>query len=234
MKNFNLNLNLDLDLTGEGGEDTSRFFLAKQPSRVNPKHVVYRKAKELATSLDISKGGYAYVMLSGLFEFSEFIEAFLCDRGHYCEEMTIATLSLSKDSALMLANCFHRGHLKKMNLLVSDYFFAHERKKEGILPVLFGEMKDFDFTLGVTRSHMKAVCMELHSTGENAKVVMHGSANLRSSASFEQLAIEENPELYDFNYGIIKGLIDDYQAHDKTTSTTKLYHKIKNIQNNLG
>lgn len=35
-------------------------------------------------------------------------------------------------------------------------------------------------------------------THDGEKVVIHGSANLRSSGNVEQFTIEENPTLYDF------------------------------------
>lgn len=234
MDNFDLDLNIDLDLTGNDDKNSDLVFTQNKPSRLNPKLACYKKAKDLAESIEITKGGYAYCLISGLFEFSEFVEAFLCERGHFCDEMTISTLSLSKDSAFMLANCFHRGHLKKMNLLISDFFFAHERKKGGILDLLYHEMQGFNFRLGVTRSHMKIICMDLVSTGKNAKVVIHGSANLRSSGSFEQMAIEENPSLYQFNYEVINDLISDYEVKGRTTNTTKIFKGIQStIKNKL-
>jgi len=39
-------------------------------------------------------------------------------------------------------------------------------------------------------------------------IIMHGSANLRSSGNTEQLEIENNKELYDFNYEYHKKIIN--------------------------
>ena len=40
-------------------------------------------------------------------------------------------------------------------------------------------------------------------------MVIHGSANLRSSGNIEQFTIEENPELYDFYEDLFENIIND-------------------------
>lgn len=55
--------------------------------------------------------------------------------------------------------------------------------------------------------HTKTVHFE---TLGGRKIVMHGSANLRSSGNIEQFTMEENPELYDFYDERFRGIIDKY------------------------
>jgi len=59
------------------------------------------------------------------------------------------------------------------------------------------------------------------------KYVIHGSANLRSSDNIEQFMIEENSELYDFNYIFHKKIIDNFATVKKSLRGGKLFNLIQ-------
>lgn len=66
---------------------------------------------------------------------------------------------------------------------------------------------DNRFQLAVADIHTKTVHF---NTSGGRKIVMHGSANLRSSGNIEQFTIEENPELYDFYEEKFSKILEKY------------------------
>jgi len=68
------------------------------------------------------------------------------------------------------------------------------------------------FQFVIARTHMKVCIFE---TSKGNKFVIHGSANLRSSANYENLMIENNPDLYDFIAAFHAELKKKYKVIDK-------------------
>lgn len=126
--------------------------------------------------------------------------------------MTISTLSLNENNVDSLANLCNGGFVDELNLIVSDYFFAHER--QNLIPYLYQELdKENRFQLAVAGSHCKLCLIETHC---GLHIVMHGSANLRSSSNIEQLVVEENAELYAFNDEYQDAIIRHYKTINKS------------------
>ena len=61
------------------------------------------------------------------------------------------------------------------------------------------------------------------------KVIIHGSANLRSSANIEQFTIEENPELYMFYCEIDNNILSTYSTINKEIRGEQLFSAIRNV-----
>lgn len=153
----------------------------------------------------------------------------------HTSEMTISTLSLSQDNVDSLEGLMTHGYIDKLNLIISVYFWAHERY--ALLPYMYkhldiGQSEDGTggrFQLAVAGMHTKTC----HFKTDGGKyIVMHGSANLRSSGSIEQFTLEENEQLFNFydeqfskileKYGTIKKPIRNSRAWD---IFTKKYFK---------
>lgn len=113
-------------------------------------------------------------------------------------DLHIATLSLSQENIDSLANLLHGDFVRRIHLYVSDYWFSHERHKNGLVPYAYRELDlgGDAFQLTVTGSHAKIALIE---TDLGARYCLHGSANLRSSASIEQITLEHHPELHAFH-----------------------------------
>ena len=110
----------------------------------------------------------------------------------------------------------------ELNLIVSDYFFSHERN--GIVKYIYDELDiDNKFQLCVCRSHTKITAFE---TFCGNKIVIHGSANLRSSDNIEQFNIEENKELYCYLYQINTDLIECYKTINKSIGVKKTWQVV--------
>jgi hypothetical protein len=85
------------------------------------------------------------------------------------------------------------GRVDRLTLMVSNYFYSHERHR--LIAYLLEKLDMGDrFDLQVLRNHTKICLMEI----ANLRLVMSGSGNLRSSESVEQFVLQESPELYTF------------------------------------
>ena len=65
-------------------------------------------------------------------------------------------------------------------------------------------------------------------THKGGFVVIHGSANLRSSNCVEQFVVEENEELYKFNEDFHSKIIDKYKTIDKSVRNATMKKLINN------
>ena len=169
-------------------------YMRPRPARMPTACVRYDNAEALAREIDFKPGMRYDMFVSGSFIFGDFIEAFLRHNNCKATQMTIGTLSMSRENVDSLNLLMDKGFIDNLRLMVSDYFYGHERRDT--VPYIYKRLDiDNRFQLGVARVHTKTC--HFQSLG-GKKIVMHASANLRSSGNVEQLTIEENPTLYDF------------------------------------
>ena len=75
--------------------------------------------------------------------------------------------------------------------------------------------------------------MCIFETYNGGYVIIHGSANLRSSSNIEQFMIEENEELYKFNFEFQKRIVEEYKTIKKSIRSKKLWQVVQTeIQEN--
>lgn len=169
-------------------------YMRPRPARMPTACVRYDNAEALAREIDFKPCMRYDMFVSGSFIFGDFIEAFLRHNNCKATQMTIGTLSMSRENVDSLYLLMDKGFIDNLRLMVSDYFYGHERRDT--VPYIYKRLDiDNRFQLGVARVHTKTC--HFQSLG-GKKIVMHASANLRSSGNVEQLTIEENPTLYDF------------------------------------
>lgn len=170
--------------------------------------VRYEKAETLARDLgDLQRGERVDLLLSGKFIMGDFIEAYMVTNNLYAKRMLLSTLSFNENNVDSLKNLLDGDYVGQLDIVCSHYFFAHNRST--LVRYAYDQLDDDEqerFQLAVASTHTKCYLIELE---DGRKLVMHGSCNLRSSGSIEQMCIEENPELYDFyaelNDDIIRG-----------------------------
>jgi hypothetical protein len=187
---------LDFDIADFSlvADDEKNRYLKPSVHVVDEKRIFYDNARKLAKQTAIGKGERIHAIVSGNFIFGDFIEAYIVHHNAKVPKMTISTLSLSQDNVDSLHNLLVGGFVDKLNIIVSAYFFSHE--KQGLIPYIYKTLDtDNRLQLAVAGVHTKVV--NFTTTG-GKYIVMHGSANLRSSGNVEQFTIEENRELYDF------------------------------------
>ena len=160
-----------------------------------------------------------FVVVSGDFIFGDFIEAIITKNDFLVKKMTISTLSLNENNVDSLSILLNNGFCDELDLVVSDYFFSHERKN--LVPYIYKELdKSNKFHLSVARIHTKICIFETYC---GKKIIFDGSVNLRSSGNIEQLRVEESEFLYDFNYDYLNKIVELYKTIDKTVSPKKLW-----------
>lgn len=208
----------ELDILNEAPEDITRYTLPKV-YKIPADFVMYDNAEKLARELRLDRYQRSDVIISGAFIFGDFIEAYMTTHRAATERMTISTLSLSQNNVDSLANLMEAGYIGRLDMIVSVYFWSHERY--GLIPYIYRKLdKDDRFQLAVAGVHTKTVHFE---TRGGRKIVIHGSANLRSSGSIEQFTIEENPELFDFYTEQYDKIIDRYKTINKAVRNADLW-----------
>lgn len=210
MKNdtfINLQLDdLDFDFNLEPDKDSNKF-IKLENHNVKNKDVFYENAQKLVHDINIQRGECVYVNLAGNFIFGDFIGAFITCNSLDVAELTVISLSGAIDNFEMLDELMNNGYVEKINLVLSKYYLRTEQKKHSKTIQFLSDLIDKHkglFNVYYADNHSKSVLIR---TKKGGYVSMHGSANLRSSTNIEQMIIQENKELYDFNYSFFKNLI---------------------------
>lgn len=176
--------------------------------------VSYDNARDFVRELDLSPTARTFAWLDGSFIFGEIMEA-LCEIGHPVRRAWMTSLGISEENIDSFYNCFALYGLEKLSLLLSGYFYSHEKWK--LIPYMY-EKLDVEietapdvwepaFQVGFFNMHAKMMCLELL---DGTKLTIHGSSNLRSSNSIEQIMAETDPEFFDFNVGVIREYMRTY------------------------
>ena len=207
--------------------DTDFDFDEKIDSRVHkPKitkprresQVKFKKAVKLADEINLSETPRVDCLVSGSFVFGDFIEAFIVKNNIKCTKMVISTLSLNENNIDSLRTLLEKKYIDDLTLIVSDHFFSHER--HDLIQYIYQELDiDNKFQLAITRTHTKIVFFE---TLGGKKIVIHGSANLRSSDNIEQFTIEINETLFDFYDEFNSQIVDTYKTINKSVRNKEI------------
>lgn len=122
------------------------------------------------------------------------------------DELTIITLSIGLENIEALSELINKEWVKKINFMVSEYFIRTEKIKhtKSIASLEKSTQENENFKVYFTETHQKIVLIK---TMNGDKFVFHGSANMKGSQNYEQLMIENNNMLYDFNYQYFTNLI---------------------------
>ncbi|MCX6218366.1 hypothetical protein [Spirosoma sp.] len=210
----------DLDLGT--GFDSQAWFIRPPKTREIAEYLLkYDDAEKLAEAVQLETDSRFFAVVNGSFYFGDFIEALIIRNGYSVNKMTISTLSMNENNvdslvSLMLAK------VKTLNLIVSDYFFSHERN--GLTPYIYEQLGQFPgFQLAVAGTHCKLCAFE---TECGKHVVIHGSANLRSSGNIEQIMIEENQQLYQVTDEFQSRIVNKYKTINRALRHSKLWQVV--------
>lgn len=209
----------DIDI---GEKIDSRYITPKIPQEKDESMLSYKKAEELASDLTISPGFRHYIIVNGEFCMGDFIEAMFVKNNWHSKKLQIATLSLNENNVDSLENLLDGGFIDSLDIVVSAFFFAHERNR--VMKYLYHSLdKENRLQVGVTRSHCK-ICQ--FRTDEGLSIIIHGSANLRSSWNLEQIVVEDNEMIYNFNNEFLDEIIKRYATIKKEVPVGDVWQKI--------
>ncbi|MGV4404946.1 hypothetical protein ACQ1PF_07940 [Ornithobacterium rhinotracheale] len=195
-----------------------RIIKAKKYKELKSHQVKFRHAKDLAKKVDLTESPRYDCIVSGNFIFGDFIEAFLVGKNIKITEMTIATLSMSRENIDSLVTLMQKGYVDNLNIIISDFFYSHERNN--LIQYMY-EALDVDdrFQLSVTSTHAKVYLLK---TLGGKKIVIHGSTNMRTCGNIEHFTIEINESLYDFYRDFYKEIESRYKTINKTIGDREL------------
>lgn len=175
--------------------------------------VKYEKAAALARDLGMLRQGERVdCICSGKFIMGDFIEAYMVEHNLHTERLLISTLSYNENNVDSLFNLLDGGYVDRIDLVVSAYFFAHERNQ--LIRYAYKTLDDERgrFQLAVCNVHTKTYQFR---TDEGLSIIMQGSGNMRACANFENMIIEENAQVFDFYQDFFDGIIREYSTIQK-------------------
>ena len=174
--------------TGQGFALSRSRYLPQQ--RIG-KHLVHPdNAAELLANLPVP-GHVLHSIIRGDFILNDLICQIVRQSGP-CPRLTIGTLSMNPENARELRKLIDEELVGGITMVISDYFFRTSREA---VEECFAILPEPATTWIKVRSHVK---LALIPTAENA-YVLHGSANLRSSANLENLTVENDRKLLEWH-----------------------------------
>lgn len=187
--------------------------------------VAFENAEAFARQIDLTPGARTFAWVSGSFIFGDIIEALITARKVGIKRLYICSLSISQENIDSLKNVMllMGDELERLVLVFSGYQYSHE--KYNLVPYMYQELDDprnrVDIAFG--RWHAKLITIE---TVHGHTITVHGSANLRSSNSIEQIMVEvDNRELHKFNADIMEDVVSRFG----TINAGADYRKLKAI-----
>jgi hypothetical protein len=204
-------------------EKKCRYFTPKI-TEVQERFVRYENAQKFAHELKVKKNERVVAIVNGSFIFGDFIEAYLTTHQIRAKKMTLSTLSYNENNVDSMKTLMVKRYVDNLNIIVSDYFFGHERA--GMIPYTYRELdsENNTFQLAVDRTHCK---MYIWETYFNEYYVIQGSVNLRSSGNSENFTIEENEKLYRWCDEYLTGILDRQKSIDKSLKFKKSWHQVQ-------
>lgn len=227
MSEFDIDVDFDLggfdfDFDDEIEKPSNRFILPKVHSKVRSAAVKYEYAEDMVIDCGqaILDGEKVHAVVSGNFIFGDFFEALAVKFNIKFDDITLSTLSLSKDNVDSFNNLLAGDFLGSLNVIVSDYFWSHNRQNA---PYIYNKLDINNmFQLAVAGTHTKITLIKIG----DQKIVIKGSANLRSSRCVEEFTVETCEELYDFHKEWHDEILKEYGTIQKSIRASMLFDKI--------
>lgn len=219
---LDLDLDLSFDLDDKPKQSNNRYCLPKIHSKVKAQRVKYEHAEQLVkeTSDAILNGETVHALLSGNFIFGDFFEAFAVVNDIYIDSIQLSTLSIGQENVDSFKNMFDGDYLGGLDIIVSDYFWSHNRHNA---PYIYKQLDHNDqFQLAVAGTHTKIALVKIG----DKKIVTSGSANLRSSRCVEEVTIQTCSELYDFHHAWQAEILEQYATIKKAMRGGVLFDAI--------
>lgn len=215
---------IDMFEDDENKPSASKFARVKRYKR--PSCVKYKYAQELVKDIGlVEEGEHINAIVSGNFIAGDLIESYLFDNNLVAEEILISTLSMSRENVDSLKNIQDFKLNGVMGLVISDFYFSHERKS-GIEDIA-NELGNGQFALAVAGIHTK---ITLIKTVCGQHIIIGGSANLRSSMNIEQITIDNCPVLYAFHREWMADILNKYQANHTMMRREKLWQQVAKVE----
>lgn len=182
-----------------------------RPVVFQPKRVAFEYAQEFADKVVLDGKTETFAFVSGNFVFGDFIEALVYSGRLSVKRMSIMTLSMNDENIDSIRNILEWQPVERLDIVLSDYWYSHENKLDGLVKYLFDELDidGLDLHVGFAGVHCKTFVIE---TCNGNFLTIHGSANLRSSGNVEQVHISPDPALAGFCSDMTRQIINTYDV----------------------
>ena len=150
-----------------------------------------------------------HAILRGDFVLCDLIPAILAELGPV-DHLRIATLGMSAANAQTLARLVAAGLVGRLTIVVSHYFQQVDRTT--VYADVCAALEPVGAAPIVTRNHAKVILLPFARRPD--RLVIEGSANLRSSDNLEQVVLFNDSESHDFH----AAWIDDLAAATRRSS----------------
>lgn len=200
------------DFKGEPEEDDPmEDAIWTRPVVRRPKVVCYEHAQDFARALTIDNETETFAYVAGGFVFGDFLEALVEDRRLSVRRLGMQMLSLNDENIDSLRNVVEMCGTERLDLCLSGYWYSTELHKGGVVGYLFDQLDldGLELHVAIAELHCKVVTIE---TWAGNRLTMHGSANLRSSNSIEQIHISPDPALWEFCQGVTDRIVGAYDV----------------------
>jgi hypothetical protein len=210
-----LGFDFDMDFDAfdfEGKEaDPLETCVYTRPVVRRPQTCAWEHAQDLARDLVIDNEHETFAFVSGNFVFGDLLEALVDAKKLSVRRLGIQTLSMSDENIDSIRNVLEMMPVERLDLVLSDYWYAHESHKGGLVPYLFEELdlEGLELRVAFAGVHCKILTVE---TLRGNHITMHGSANLRSSGNVEQLHISPDDGLFEFCDRMTQRILDAYDV----------------------
>lgn len=196
------------------GKNRSIKIKPKKRKECKDKYVKFRYADNFIKNMVLPKEDESiYAIVSGSFIFGDILYP-ISERIKDEKSKTIlniCTLSLGEENIDMISEMFEDNIIDELNIIVSNYFFAHERGKDGLFNYLIESVPINKCKISIADVHTKIVMFK----NDKYNLVLSGSANLRSSKNVEQFEIRDSEELYFFQKTWMDSIHNEYNVIGK-------------------
>jgi hypothetical protein len=173
-----------------------------------------REAGEILAALP-GPGESLHAIMTGRYDLTDLIDVILTKRGAV-RHLRVATLSFNKHNVQLLQTWVAAGAVHTLTVLCSSFFREHN-------PAIFEALRSAieagpTHHLAAARNHCKVVCFDFIAGG---KLVMEGSANLRTNSNREQFCLVADPALHDWHAAWIDEQVTKHEGDTRENCPTR-------------
>ena len=184
-------------------------------------HVCFDNAQAFAKQIDLTPGARTFAWVSGSFIFGDIVEALIVTRAVSVKRLYVSSLSISQENVDGLKNVMllMGDALEGLTLILSGWTYS--KHKFDLVPYMYQDLDDPMNRVQIVfgRWHAKLITLE---TLHGHTITIHGSANLPSNNSIEQIMVEiDNQELHEFNARLMDAIAEKYGTINREAEYSK-------------
>ena len=176
-----------------------------------------RRVAQLAEASEVvnvlpEPGESLHCLMTGRYDLMHVILAIIGKVGPV-DHLRIATLSFNGPNVDEMRELLDSGRVTRLTLLASKFFMENSRPIWALCEEAF---EGKQAALAAARNHCKVVCFDFR---DGRRLILEGSANLRTNSNVEQLAIINDAGLFDFHAEWIDEAVKNAKVNECCSAT---------------